>query len=122
MSISAISSSYYDYEIVLTSPFLTKKVDINSTTAYDEETVQESFSRDHFPLLERSQAESPFLSYDVKNIGYVKSTSNVSDLINGGFSPAEAVKIQKAQAAYGLNNIGVEDAVSRVSSQVYIVE
>ena len=122
MSISAISSSYYDQEMVLTSPFLTKKVDINSTTIYDKEIVQESFSRDHFPLLEKSQTEAPFLSYDLKNIGYVKSSSSVSDLINGGLSPAEAVKMQKAQAAYGLNNLGLGDAVTRLNSYLYIVE
>ena len=122
MNISAISSPYFDQEIFLTSPFLTKKVDINSTTAYDEDPVQESFSKSYFPLLERPQIDAPFISYETKNIGYAISSSGISGLINGGLSPTEAIKMQKAQAAYGLSNFGLGDPVNRVSSQIYIVE
>lgn len=121
MNISATSNSYYDYEMVLTSPFLTKKVDINSTTPYDEESIEENFSRSHFPLLDKPQTDAPFLSYDVKNIGYTKSSSNVSDLINGGLSPSEAVKVHKAQYAYGLNNIRTGDGVYKMNTQSYVI-
>lgn len=118
MSISPINTSTEEVDETLTSPFLLKKVTINSETPYDElEPIQESFSKSFFET--KSHAT---LRYDVDTTFQIAESSKefVENSVSAGYSAEEAIQLYKAQNIYACS-LGKQVGVSRISHSLYDV-
>lgn len=122
MSVSQIDYSSSSNNAILTSPFLTKKVTINSYTPYNTATATtKSFSKYNFPQVQStSSSKLQIKSYNIGTIGLTKSSANiVKNMITNGYSATNALDTQKAIRAYGLNAINTTGGVSTLSSSIY---
>ena len=122
MTVSQIGYSNDDFYATLSSPFLSKKVSINSHTPYDTASVVKgSFSKYSFPQIQStSSSKLQIKTYNVGAIGLSKSSANiVKNMITNGYSATNALDIQKAVRAYGLNAINTAGGVATISNNIY---
>ena len=121
MDTSAITSIGDTSYLSLTSPFLLKKVAINSHTPYDGPKYEdESISRWDFPQVKSTYSRKLHLkSYNVGVINLSDSSADlVKNMIADGYEAKNALDIDKAVRAYGLNALGAS-GMSSLSNNVY---
>ena len=121
MDIYSTSLSTLGYSDTLTSPFLVKKVTINSHTPYDTPKAEpEAYSRGSFPQIKStSTARLHPKSYNVGVIDFSKKSADiVKEMISDGYTAVNAIDMQKAVTAYGLNALNAS-GVSLLSNNVY---
>lgn len=122
MSVSQIDYSNSSNTAILTSPFLTKKVTINSYTPYNAApATTKSYSKSSFPQIQStSSSKLQIKSYNVGAIGLTKSSASiVKSMITNGYSATNALDTQKAIRAYGLNAINTAGGVSTLNNNIY---
>lgn len=109
MTISSINNSAIGYYDTLTSPFLSKMVSINAYTPYDRNIPKiENFSKNYFPTIKSTTSTK--LMIKKYNVGVIdgktsSSASLVKNMIQNGYSVKNALDINKAVTAYGLNTL-----------------
>ena len=113
-----------EFRAVLTSPFLIKKVTINSHDLFNPpQPAEETFSRGDFGGIK--SVRSTKLQLKQHNVGvldYSKSSANiVKQMIQDGYSADNAIDMQRAVKAYGLNAINANGGVSTISNNFYEV-
>lgn len=115
MEVSAINSPVSGLAESLTSPFLQKKVTINSQTpeTKPETPEQEVFSREFFNQRRFAKLRSTYSNIGTYNIKSQKDI--IENSISGGYSPLEAVQMYKAARTYGLNGIGSTTGLERLN-------
>ncbi len=124
MILSQVGANSEDFRAVLTSPFLIKKVTINSHDTFNQpQPTEETFSRGDLPGVEYVNTNRLQIKrVNVGVIDYSKSSAGlVKDMIQNGYSAENAIDMQKAVRAYGLNAINTAGGVSTISNNVYEV-
>ncbi len=122
MSISPTSVSETEFRVVLTSPFLIKKVTINAHTPYDniKNEPSEIYSREDLPAAEYVSTNK--LRIKDQMVGVLdfseSSAEIVKDMINKGYSAENAIDFQKAVRAYGFNALSSHGGVSTISNNI----
>ena len=124
MTVSQIGYSNEDFYAVLSSPFITKKVSINSYTQYNKaKPATESFSRNFFPEIESTYC--PKLQIKQFNVGILDLSENsaniVKNMITQGYSTKNALDTKKAIRAYGLNAMNRISNITKLNNMAYQV-
>ena len=117
-SINSYDTGYYDS---LTSPFIVKRVYINSDNPYeDPDYVPESYSRGHFGGIKSTTSTKLMVkTHNVGAINLKSSSANiVKEMISDGYSAKNAIDMQKAVNAYGLNALS-SSGVYTLSENIY---
>ena len=121
MIISQPGSTLEEFRAVLTSPFLVKKVTINSHDMFNPpKPAEETYSKSDFPKMKSTYAPKLKLKdYNVGIIDYSKDSADiVKNMIQDGYSTKHALDVQKAIKAYGLNAINTAGGVYNISTTV----
>lgn len=121
MIISQAGANLEEFRATLTSPFLVKKVTINSYDTYNQpQPTEETFSRGDFPRMQSTY--SARLHVKRHNVGVINlsesSADVVKEMISNGYSAENAIDMQKAVTAYGLNALN-SNGVTSLSNNVY---
>lgn len=124
MIISQTGATLDEFRAVLSSPFLAKKVTINSYTPLNPaKPAEEVFSQDDFPKAKIvSTSKLALRDFNVGILDYSKNAENIMrKMIQNGYSAENALDIQKAVRAYGLNALNTINGISTINSQEYEV-
>ena len=116
MNISEVNN---DYSIILTTPFRGRQIVLLPDSVHEEfklpENVEVVFTKGDFYNIDHARQRVGTINSS--NAGYKSNKEIVENSISGGLSPLEAVKVYKAQRAYGLAYVGANP-----STQLYTAE
>ena len=122
MIISQAGATQEEFRAILTSPFYVKKVSMNSYDAFKKpQATNETFSRGDLPGAKAVNTHRlQIKTYNVGAINLSKSSTGlVKDLIQKGYSSKNALDMQKAVRAYGLNAINTAGGVQTINNNMY---
>jgi hypothetical protein len=124
MIISQTNTNIDDFRAILTSPFTIKKVSINSYTPFNPaEPLDKPVSQNDFP--EVKTVNTSKLRLRDFNVGVLDNSKNaekiIRNMIQNGYSAKNALDIQKAVKAYGLNMLNSADGIETMNSLEYEV-
>ena len=124
MIISQPGATLEEFRATLTSPFLVKKVTINSYDSYNQpQPTEETFSRGDFPGIKSTHSyKLEIRDYNVGVLDLSKSSASiVKDIISNGCNAMDAYDTQQAVRDYGLNAVNTAGGVATISNNVYEV-